>query len=67
LPAVQRTYAPMGHTPVLHHTLTSDHLSAVSGITPDGSLYMQVQKQAFRSIVLSALSSISRIPSQAIC
>ena len=49
LPAVHRTYAPIGQTPVLHHTLTNDHLSAISGITPDGSLYMQVQKQAFRS------------------
>jgi len=49
LPAVQRTYAPIGQTPVLRHTLTNDHLSAISGITPDGSLYMQVQKQAFRS------------------
>ncbi len=49
LPAVQRTYAPIGQTPVLHHTLTNDHLSAISGITADGRLYMQVQKQAFRS------------------
>ena len=49
LPAVQRTYAPRGQTPVLHHTLTNDHLSAISGITPDGRLYLQVQEQAFRS------------------
>jgi transposase len=49
LPAVQRTYAPMGRTPVLHHTLTNDHLSAISAITPDGRLYMQVQEQPFRS------------------
>ena len=49
LPAVQRTYAPIGQTPVLHHILTNDHLSAISGITPDGKLYKQVQKKAFRS------------------
>lgn len=49
LPAVQRTYAPVGQTPVLRHTLTNDHLSAISGITLDGRLYMQVQQQAFRS------------------
>lgn len=49
LPAVQRTYAPIGQTPVLHHTLTNDHLSAISGITPDGGLYLQVQDQALRS------------------
>jgi transposase len=49
LPAIQRTYAPMGQTPVLSHTLTNDHLSAISGITSEGKLYMQLQEQAFRS------------------
>ena len=49
LPGVQRTYAPSGQTPVLRHTLTNDHLSVISGITPAGKLYMQVQEQAFRS------------------
>lgn len=49
LPAVQRTYAPIGQTPVLRHPLSNDHLSVISGITPDGRLYMQVQEQAFRS------------------
>lgn len=46
---MQRSYAPIGQTPVLRHTLSHDHLSAISAITPDGRLYMQVQKQAFRS------------------
>lgn len=49
LPAVQRTYAPIGQTPILRHRLTNDHVSAISGITPDGKLYMQAQKHAFRS------------------
>jgi transposase len=49
LPAIQRTYAPIGQTPVLHHHLTNDHLSAISAITPDGRLYLQVQEQSFRS------------------
>ena len=49
LPAVQRTYAPVGQTPVLRHRLTNDHLSAISGITPGGKLYMQVQDKSFRS------------------
>jgi transposase len=49
LPAVLRTYAPIGQTPILHHCLTNDHLSAISGITPDGKLYMRVQRYAFCS------------------
>lgn len=49
LPGVQRTWAPKGQTPVLRHYLTNDHLSAISGVTPDGRLYVQVQDRAFRS------------------
>jgi len=49
LPAVQRSCAPKGQTPVLRHTLSNDHLSAISAITPDGRLCMQVQEHAFRS------------------
>lgn len=37
------TYAPRGKTPVLRHKLTRDHLSAISGITPQGQLYLMVQ------------------------
>jgi hypothetical protein len=48
LPAVLRTYAPVGQTPIIRHYLTNDHLSAISGITPDGSLYMQVQEEPSR-------------------
>lgn len=33
-----RTYAPVGHTPVLRVPLTRDHLSAIGGITPDGRI-----------------------------
>jgi len=33
-----RTWAPHGQTPVLRVPLTRDHLSAMSGITPDGRL-----------------------------
>lgn len=49
LPSVVRTFAPCGKTPVLRERLTRDHLSAISGITPDGKLYMQVQATPFRS------------------
>lgn len=47
LPAVVRTYAPVGKTPVLKENLTRDHLSAMSGITLEGKLYMIEQERAF--------------------
>lgn len=48
LPAVLRTYAPLGQTPVVHEYVTRDHLAAISGITPDGKLYMMVQERAYK-------------------
>ena len=48
LPAVVRTYAPVGKTPVLEEHLTRDHLSAMSAITLDGKLYMTEQERAFK-------------------
>jgi len=44
-----RTYAPRGETPVLTCRLTYDHLSAISGITPQGKLYTMVQAHSFKS------------------
>jgi hypothetical protein len=41
---VVRTYAPVGKTPILKENLTRDHLSAMSGITLDGKLYMIEQE-----------------------
>ena len=49
LPFVMRTYGPRGDTPIIKEFLTRDHLSAISGITPDGKLYMMVQEQAYKS------------------
>src|SRR5919107_1515033 len=46
--AVVRTYAPIGRTPVLHEQLSRDHLSAMSGITLDGKLYMIEQERSFK-------------------
>ena len=37
LPRVVRTYAPVGHTPILHEWWTRDHLSAISAISPEGT------------------------------
>jgi hypothetical protein len=48
LPAVVRTYAPVGKTPVLEENLTRDHLSAMSAITLEGKLYMLEQERAFK-------------------
>jgi hypothetical protein len=48
LPAVVRTYAPVGKTPILEENLTRDHLSAMSGITLEGKLYMVEQERAFK-------------------
>jgi len=48
LPMVVRTYAPVGKTPILKENLTRDHLSAMSGITLDGKLYMIEQERAFK-------------------
>src|SRR5215208_6853081 len=47
-PMVVRTYAPVGRTPVLHELLGRDHLSAMSGITLEGKLYMLEQERAFK-------------------
>jgi hypothetical protein len=48
LPAVVRTWAPRGQTPVLHHVLTRDHLSVISGITPAGQLLLQIRNRSLR-------------------
>ncbi|MDQ3834206.1 MAG: transposase [Actinomycetota bacterium] len=48
LPMVVRTYAPVGKTPILRERLTRDHLSAMSGITLEGKLYMLEQERAFK-------------------
>jgi hypothetical protein len=48
LPGVVRTYAPVGKTPILHEHLSRDHLSAMSGITLEGKLYMLEQDRSFK-------------------
>jgi transposase len=48
LPMVVRTYAPVGKTPILHEHMSRDHLSAMSGITLEGKLYMVEQEKAFK-------------------
>jgi transposase len=50
LPAVVRTYAPIGQTPVLREELSRDHLSVMSGITLEGRLLMIEQGRAFKGL-----------------
>jgi transposase len=47
-----RTWAPRGQTPVLRVPLTRDHLSAISGITLDGRLFMQVRPASYDSVAV---------------
>ncbi len=47
LPMAVRTWAPCGQTPILRVKLTHDHLSAISGITLDGRLFMQVRPASY--------------------
>ena len=64
LPMVVRTYAPVGKTPILRERLTRDHLSAMSGITLDGKLYMIEQERAFKGedVVRFLKHLLRRIP-----
>jgi hypothetical protein len=48
LPAVVRTYAPRGATPVLRVPLSHDHWSVIGGLTDTGRLLLQMQAAAFR-------------------
>ena len=49
LPAVVRTYAPVGQTPILREWWTRDHLSAIAAISPEGKLYFRSQDHAIDS------------------
>jgi transposase len=47
LPSVVRTYAPRGQTPILKTPCRYEHLSVISGVTPDGRLFTWIQDHAF--------------------
>jgi transposase len=47
LPALVRTWAPIGEPPLLHAPCSYDHLSAISAITPNGQLLLHVQEEAY--------------------
>lgn len=50
LPALVRTYAPSGQTPILKVPLTYDHLSVMSGLTLTGQLSTLVRTEALTSV-----------------
>lgn len=64
LPAVVRTYAPIGQTPVLGEELSRDHLSAMSAITLEGKLLMVEQDRAFKGpdVVRFLKHALGQIP-----
>lgn len=64
LPAVVRTYAPRGQTPILRVPLSHDHLSVMSGIVGDDELVFLVQECAFNSegVVRFLQQMLSQIP-----
>jgi transposase len=66
LPSVVRTYAPIGHTPILREWWTRDHLSAISAISPEGKLYFHAQDHSMNSAdVVAFLEHLLReVPGQ---
>lgn len=50
LPALLRTYAPIGETPVLKVFHTRDHLSMMSAITPQGWLFTRTRYEALNGM-----------------
>ena len=47
LPALVRTWAPVGAPPIVRAPGRYDHLSAISAITPSGQLLLHVQEEAY--------------------
>jgi transposase len=54
LPAVVRTYAPCGETPILWETLTHDHLAVIGGVTPKGRLFVQIHEGSITGVEVVA-------------
>lgn len=48
LPAILKSYAPCGETPILKVFQTRDHLSVMSGITPQGWLFTKTRYDALK-------------------
>ena len=53
LPAVVRTYAPRGQTPVLREWCTRDHLSMIAAVSAQGRFHGQVRARAFDAVAVT--------------
>jgi transposase len=54
LPALIRTYAPQGETPLLAAPLKWEHLSVIGAVTPEGKLLHQVYEHAISKVEVVA-------------
>ena len=52
LPALVRTWAPRGETPLLHAKLSKAHLSVISAVTPEGAIYYHLQQTSYESAAI---------------
>ncbi len=50
LPAVVKTYAPKGQTPILDEWQTRDHLSVMGGVTAEGKVYSLVRPKSLNGL-----------------
>lgn len=50
LPAVVKTYAPKGQTPILDEWQTRDHLSVMGGVTAQGKVYSLVRPKSLNGL-----------------
>jgi len=50
LPGVVKTYGPRGRRPILKEWQSRDHLSAMSGVTPQGKLYTLVRQTSLTGL-----------------
>lgn len=50
LPAVVKTYAPKGRTPVVDEWQTRDHLSVMGGVTAEGKVYSLVRPKSLNGL-----------------
>jgi transposase len=48
LPAVVRTWAPIGETPRLIERFSRDHISAISAVSPEGRLYLMTKLESLK-------------------
>lgn len=53
LPAVVRTYAPRGQTPLLLEWCTRDHLSMIAAVSTEGGFHAQVRERAFDAVAVT--------------